>query len=124
MKEVQPTVCKTPRWQLLKASINNLDPEGFKTKMENAGEVVLIDVRTPEEFAINPLPNALNIDYLGDGFWDKMEELTNDKTYLVYCRTGRRSMRTCTLMKNGGFDPEKVFNLDGGMVAWEAVFGL
>lgn len=123
-KNSNPTVCKTPRWQMLKGQINNLTPKAFKEKIEQEKEVVLIDVRTPEEHQINPLPNSLNINYLGEGFWDKIEALTTDKIYLVYCRTGRRSLRACTLMKNGGFDKNKVFNLDGGMVAWEAVFGI
>ncbi|MEM1121521.1 MAG: rhodanese-like domain-containing protein [Bacteroidota bacterium] len=116
------TVCKTPRWQLLKGQIHNLNPIEFKHKIETIADAVLIDVRTPEEHAVNPIPNSLNINYLGEGFWDKIEVLDNAKTYLVYCRTGRRSLRACTLMKNGGFDHEKVFNLDGGMVAWEEVF--
>ncbi len=117
------TVCKTPRWQLLKSAIHNLNPEEFKAKMEGISDVVLIDVRTPEEHTVNALPNSLNINYLGESFWDKIEVLDPSKTYLVYCRTGRRSLRACTLMKNGGFDKEKVFNLDGGMAAWEEVFG-
>ena len=60
---------------------------------------------------------------MGHGFWDQIEALDTNKTYLIYCRTGRRSLRACTLMKNGGFDKEKVFNLDGGMTAWEEEFG-
>lgn len=118
------TVCKTPRWQLLKAQINNLSPEDFKSKIETVPDVVLVDVRTPEEHKINPIPNSLNINYLGEGFWDKIEALDPSNVYLVYCRTGRRSLRACTLMKNGGFDETKVFNLDGGMAAWEEVFGI
>ena len=120
---IKPTVCKTPRWQMLKAQIQNLNPTAFKQKIELTTDIILIDVRTPEEHAVNPLPNSLNINYLGEGFWAKIEVLDPSKTYLVYCRTGRRSLRACTLMKNGGFDKEKVFNLDGGMAAWEEVFG-
>lgn len=120
---MKPTVCKTPRWQMLKGQIQNLHPNEFKDKIANVKDAVLIDVRSPEEHAVNGLPNSLVINYLGEGFWEKIEELDTSKTYLVYCRTGRRSLRACTLMKNGGFDQTKVFNLDGGMVAWEEVFG-
>ena len=120
---MKPTVCKTPRWQLLKGQIQNLTPSEFKGKIEKEKAAILIDVRSPEEHEVNPLPNSLNINYLGDGFWEQMEGLDPSKTYLIYCRTGRRSLRACTLMKNGGFDQTKVFNLDGGMVAWEEEFG-
>ena len=122
-KYMKVTICKTPRWQLLKGQIQNLSPEAFKEKIATIEDAVLIDVRSPEEHAVNPLPNSLNINYLGAGFWEEMEKLDTSKAYLIYCRTGRRSLRACTLMKNGGFDHAKVFNLDGGMVAWEEVFG-
>jgi rhodanese-related sulfurtransferase len=92
--------------------------------MQEGTNTVIIDVRTPEEFQVNPLAAALNINYLGEGFWDKMEQLDSDKIYLIYCRTGRRSLRACTLMKNGGFDKDKIFNLDGGIAAWVEVFGI
>ena len=117
------TVCKTPRWQLLKEQIQNLNPKEFKAKIDTIADAVLIDVRSPAEHVVNPLPNSLNINYLGEGFWEQMEQLDTSKTYLIYCRTGRRSLRACTLMKNGGFDQNKIFNLDGGMVAWEEAFG-
>lgn len=120
---MKTTVCKTPRWQLLKAHINNLDPKAFKAMIGGNKDIQLIDVRTPEEHSVNPIPNSLNINYLGEGFWDKVEELDTSKTYLIYCQTGRRSLRACTLMKNGGFGKNKVYNLDGGMAAWEEVFG-
>jgi len=120
---IKVTVCKTPRWQMLKAHIQNLNPTGFKEKIAAESDAILIDVRTPEEHEVNSLPNSLNINYLGDGFWEQIEALDPAKTYLVYCRTGRRSLRACTLMKNGGFDNKKVYNLDGGMSAWEEVFG-
>jgi len=119
---IKVTVCKTPRWQMLKAHIQNLNPTKFKEKISTS-DATLIDVRTPEEHMINPLPNSLNINYLGAGFWEQIEALDPTKTYLVYCRTGRRSLRACTLMKNGGFDNKKVYNLDGGIAAWEEVFG-
>ncbi|RMD73776.1 MAG: rhodanese-like domain-containing protein [Bacteroidetes bacterium] len=80
--------------------------------------VVLLDVRRPDEFAMGHLPGARNLDYLGEPFIDELEQLDPDKTYLVYCNSGRRSLRTCVLMKNGGF--RHVFNLDGGLRGWLA----
>lgn len=117
------TVCKTSRWQMLKGQIQNLNPAEFKEKIAAETDAVLIDVRSPEEHEASGLPNSLVINYLGEGFWEKIEQLDTSKTYLIYCRTGRRSLRACTLMKNGGFDHANVFNLDGGMVAWEEEFG-
>lgn len=115
--------CKTPRWRLLKAQLNNLSPEAFHEKIQQAdASAVLIDVRTPEEFATGHLPGAVNINYFAEDFWDRLEALHPEQSLLVYCRTGRRSIRACTLLRNGGFQSDRIFNLDGGIVEWQEVF--
>ena len=114
--------CKTPRWRLLKSKLNNLSPGVFLQKIEAVDDAYIIDVRTPEEFAAGHIPNAINISYLADDFWEKIEQINPDKHIFVYCRSGRRSIRTCTLMRNGGFDNSRVFNLEGGYSLWEEEF--
>ena len=111
--------CKTPRWRLLKAQLNNLSPKEFSASIKACKDPIVVDVRTPAEFAQNHIPGAENICYLADDFWDRIEQLDADKDIFVYCRTGRRSIRACTLMRNGGFDPAKVFNLEGGYALWQ-----
>ncbi len=80
-------------------------------------EAVVVDVRTPEEYAGGTVLGAQNMDYLGESFWDQFEQLPADRPLLVLCRTGRRSARVCTLLKNAGFT--NVYNLEGGLTAWE-----
>jgi rhodanese-related sulfurtransferase len=111
--------CPPRRWDLLKRQLDNLSPQIFREQMGLEG-IQLLDVRTREEFEKGHLVGARNLDYLGDGFLDELEALPHDHTYLVYCRTGRRSVRTCTLMRNAGF--RKVYHLDGGLLAWEETF--
>ncbi len=77
-----------------------------------------MDVRTPDEFIMGHIDGAVNIDYLSGDFWEQIELLDASKDIFVYCRTERRSIRTCTLMRNGGFDNDKVFNLEGGYSLW------
>lgn len=108
--------CKISRWDLLKNKLNNLNPEAFHHQLLDTPNSILIDVRRPEEFATGALENAQNINYLGENFWEELDALDTNKTYFVYCRSGRRSIRTCTLMQNGGF--KKVYNLDGGLKEW------
>ncbi len=112
--------CEMPRWQLLKSSLVNLDPVAFKEMLEGREGVVLIDVRTSEEVQTYRLEGSLHLDYLGPGFLDALEDLDREATYLLYCRSGRRSVRTGVLMKNWGFN--HVINLDGGLAAWKEVF--
>ncbi len=116
--------CKTPRWRMFKARLNNLQPAAAQQLIETERELVLIDVRTPGEFRSGHLTEAINIDYLGTDFYEDMEALDPTKTYLIYCRSGRRSIRACTLMINGGMPREQVYNLDGGIQAWDAVLQL
>lgn len=110
--------CKVPRWRLLKAQLNNLEPKAFCEKIQSSESPVIIDVRTPAEFATGHMFEAINLNYLDESFWDQVEQLDAEKDIFVYCRTGRRSIRACTLMRNGGFDNNRVFNLDGGYAEW------
>lgn len=111
--------CKISRWQLIKQELNNLGSENFLESFYGHSNAILIDVRTPEEFETNHLEGAININYLAEDFWDRMEQLDPQKTYFVYCRSERRSLRACRLMQNGGFN--KVFNLSGGLKSMNKV---
>ncbi len=106
--------CKTPRWRMLKSQLNNLSAEEFLSAIDSLQEVVIIDVRTENEYKFGHLPAAINIDYFAEDLLEEIEALEKGKNYLVYCRSGRRSIRVCTWMRNGGFDNQKVFNLDKG----------
>ncbi|QSQ11234.1 rhodanese-like domain-containing protein [Myxococcus landrumensis] len=76
---------------------------------------LLLDVRTPEEFAEGHLPGALNIPV--DLLSERLGELGSPETpVVVYCRSGKRSTRAETLLKERGF--QQVLNL-GPMSAWE-----
>ncbi|MBK8506592.1 MAG: rhodanese-like domain-containing protein [Saprospiraceae bacterium] len=113
--------CEIPRWQLLKQQIINLSPADFVSSAEIDQHTVLVDVRTELEWQSGSLDQAIHIDYLSEGFLDVIEILDRSKSYYLFCRTGRRSIRTGVLMKNWGF--KKVINLDGGLTAWEKSFG-
>ena len=107
--------CRLNRWEMLKKQLKNLTPSNFLAMKNTNPSAILIDCRIPEEFATGYLEGATNMDYFGEQFYDQLEGLNTEATYLVYCRSGRRSLRTCTLMQNSGFG--KVYNLDGGLKA-------
>lgn len=115
---MQDNSCKTSRWQALKSQLQNLEPIAFIEKFKSCTPSLLIDVRTAGEFNCSHIEGAINIDYLAEHFWNEIEKLPNDVYLFVYCRTGRRSIRACTLMRNGGFNKDKIFNLDGGYQAY------
>lgn len=79
-------------------------------------DVVVIDVRTPEEVSEGYIKGAKQfIDYNADGFKEKIEALDKEKTYIVYCRSGGRSTRALNLMAELGF--QNLYELEGGITS-------
>lgn len=64
---------------------------------------IILDVRTPNEFATNHIKGALNIDFYSSNFENEIKQLDKSKDYKVYCRSGNRSGQAVNLMKNLGF---------------------
>lgn len=112
----KPKFCQSERWADFKSKLNNVSPDEARKVLENE-QLVIIDVRTPEEFTGKTIEGAIHMDYLDDGFIDKLMALDKEQAYLVYCRTGRRSLRVCTWMNNSGF--RNIYHLDGGFDSWE-----
>jgi rhodanese-related sulfurtransferase len=86
-------------------------------KFRTAGDAVVLDVRTPEEFAKGHIPGALNIDVNGPGFAKKAAELDKSKPILVNCHAGSRGAIASAELARLGF--KTVCNLEGGLDAWE-----
>jgi rhodanese-related sulfurtransferase len=107
--------CKTPRWRMLKSQLNNLSAEEFISASNTFENAIIIDVRTADEYRSGHILNSINLNFFAEDLLDKIEDLEKGKSYLVYCRSGRRSIRVCTWMRNGGFDNQKIFNLDKGL---------
>jgi rhodanese-related sulfurtransferase len=84
----------------------------------DSGDVKLLDVRTPEEFAAGHIAGAENIDFYAADFAGRLDALDQGERYVVYCRSGNRSGQATALMAGKGFG--SVTDVDGGIVAWEA----
>ena len=63
---------------------------------------LLLDVRTPSEFASGALPGAKNIPV--QSLAGRLEELPRDRPIVVYCASGMRSASATSLLKSRGFD--------------------
>ena len=93
----------------------NLDAPKFAEKIADL-DVVVLDVRTPEEFNSGHIPNAINIDIYSDYFRADISALDKSKSYAVYCRSGKRSVDASSEMDLTGF--KSTFNLTGGIIEW------
>lgn len=84
---------------------------------QNNPDSVIMDVRTPQEFAEGYIENAVNIDFYAETFRDKLNKLDKNKTYLVYCRSGVRSTNALNMMTELNF--REAYNMLGGLIAWK-----
>lgn len=66
-------------------------------------DTVVIDVRTPAEYAEGHLEGALNIDVQSPDFGNLISQLPTDGDYIIYCRSGNRSAQAIEIMKGYGF---------------------
>ena len=83
---------------------------------EKLGNILLIDVRTPQEFAQGHIDNAKLIDYMQADFMNKMSKLDTTKELYIYCRSGNRSGKAVRKLEAMGFP--KVYDLKGGILNW------
>ena len=92
------------------------DVETF-ARLAESENVILLDVRTPQEYNEGHIAGAINIDQAQGDFINKVEkQLSKDKTIAIYCRSGRRSANAARIMADVGY---KLVNLTGGIIAWQ-----
>lgn len=78
--------------------------------------VVIIDVRTPEEFAEGHIEGAINIPVEYADYMDQVAQLDPTATYAVYCRSGNRSQPAVAGMASAGITG--IYELESGTVGW------
>ena len=103
-------------WPVLMRNTSGLDPIQT-TQLINRRNALIIDIRTPEDFAAGHLPQAKHIAL--DTLANKAPQLGRSKTtpVVVVCQTGLRSQRACATIRTAGY--AEVFNLEGGILAWQ-----
>lgn len=97
--------------------VNVISQKKFKRQM-NKDNVVILDVRTPEEFNAGYIPGAILINYKDSTFAQQINALDINKHYLVYCKSGNRSNKTVQHMLNNGF--KNVRQLEDGYSKWQS----
>lgn len=93
-----------------------LRSNAFEKQMQKPG-VILLDVRTSEEYAAGHLPNAVLCDFNDGAFLQALPTLDSNKTYLLYCRSAKRSDKAASMMKAAGF--KHVLQLQNGIQGWK-----
>ncbi len=98
--------------------ISVADAHAWIEQTRGRPDFILLDVRTPAEYAAGHIEGAVNVDYEAADFRDRVDKLERVKTYLVYCQTGVRSAAASEVMVEFGF--HYVENMLGGITEWQA----
>ena len=88
----------------------------FSEIISNDKSVIIIDVRTPDEFNKGHLKNSLNVNWFDENFDENLNIFSKDLPVLVYCLSGGRSSKANERIKSLGF--KNVYELDGGILEW------
>lgn len=98
-------------------AIKDVTPDEAAKIIKENKDVVVLDVRTPDEFKGGHIKGATNINFQDKDFAKKIAALDKSKTYIIHCAAGGRSGRACAQIKDMKF--EKMFHLKSGFSAWE-----
>ncbi len=88
------------------------------TQMINQGKTVIVDVRTPDDFAKGHVRGAINIPL--QDLATRIGELAKSKTknIIVVCQAGVQSSKAAAQLNQAGFN--EVYSLSGGLAAWQS----
>ncbi|MFC1904998.1 rhodanese-like domain-containing protein [Chloroflexota bacterium] len=114
-------VVEPPNQEALTPLIEDISPQEASNLIQgnhDNPDFVIIDVRTPEEFADGHIENAIIVDFRSESFKDSINKLDKSKTYLVYCRTANRSRSAVNIMEE--LDFKNIYHMLGGITQWEA----
>jgi rhodanese-related sulfurtransferase len=101
------------------AVMKAISPGQFKAMLDrhkDTGDLVVLDIRTPPEFAAGHIEGAVMLDYYSRDFVDRLKKLDRQQTYLIYCRSGNRTGKSLAILEKLGFS--RVYHLETGLIGW------
>jgi thioredoxin len=99
-------------------AVQTIDVASYSKKINETPNAQILDVRTPEEYTSGHIENSDNVNWLSDSFVARTDKYDKTKPVYVYCKSGGRSLKASEKLAELGF--ATVYNLDGGMMKWEA----
>ena len=99
---------------LFGGGLPQIDPKAAHSRLQADPQLLLLDVRTPEEYAQGHAPGATLIPL--DELPARLAEVPTDREILCICHSGSRSSAATRLLRSSG---RQVTNVTGGMDLWE-----
>lgn len=98
--------------------MKNLTQTEWTSSISEDNNAVILDVRTPNEWAEGIIENAVMINILDpQSFMEEIEKLDKSKSYYIYCRSGARSGQACQVLNS--ININSAYNLTGGILDWK-----
>lgn len=98
------------------SAVYTVSVDELKIMLDSSQTDIIIDVRTPEETAEGMIKGAMQIDVRSNFFENHISALDKERSYVVYCRSGKRSSKAVEIMQKQGFT--HLINVEGGYLAW------
>ena len=111
--------------------IQTVTVHDLRQALENGDDVVVIDVRDPHEWDISAIEGALRIPkpqiqqakngiQAGRKLWEEtvLKDIPKDKKLYLHCRSGKRSADSIAFLSEVGYDLDRMYNVEGGILAW------
>ena len=96
--------------------VTSISAVELQERRESGAAPVVIDVRTPDEYASGHIPGAVNIPF--DQVAQRIAEIDAPHGVALYCMIGPRARKGESALLAAGY--EKIFHLEGGFAAWQA----
>jgi rhodanese-related sulfurtransferase len=93
-----------------------LTADAFEKKLSSTSAKIILDVRTPEEYADGHLANSTLVNFYDSDFKQQINKLDKSKSVFVYCKGGVRSAKAAQALTEAGF--KEVYDLQGGYDSW------
>ena len=90
--------------------------DSFATKLQRRPQPRILDVRTKEEYAINHVTNAVNVDVSQPGYEEQLKALPKTEPVFIYAINNARTTKLAKQLLAGGFN--EVYELQGGIANW------
>src|SRR5512134_2665749 len=87
----------------------------LERQQKGDASLVVLDVRTPDEYVAGHVPGAVNIPH--DQVAARLAEVPKDKDVVIYCRSGRRTGLAAELLAANGYS--RLGHLEGDILAWQ-----
>ena len=94
--------------------VREIDSEALHRRLTAAADLLLVDIRTPEEITAGIIPGSSHIPMHLIPL--RLGELPRSRDLVLYCRSGARSYHACQFLQQQGYD--RVTNLSGGIIDW------